>query len=156
MRSSVEKLRWSLLAGAGLLLLVLAGILGYSRYQAVKAWQRILKRSGATITRESNGVTWSQSNGGRTVFTVHAARAVQAKNGKYALHDVALTLYRQPGAPPDRIYGSEFEWDQKAGIARALGEVPMDLQAPGALVKGSQSGAPREMAAAGERTNRAG
>lgn len=137
MRSSVEKLRWGLLAGGALLLLLLAGILGYSRYQAVQAWQRLLKRSGATLTREANGFTYSQSKGGRTVFTLHAARGVQAKDGKYALHDVALTLYRQPGAPPDHIYGSDFEYDQKTGVARALGEVHMDIQAPNAI---SQSG----------------
>ena len=130
MRSWVEKLRRVLLVGGVLLLLVLAAVLGYSRYQALRTWHRILQRSGATLTRETNGFTYSQSVGGRTVFTLHAAKAVQAKDGKYALHDVSLLLYRQADGRADRVYGSEFEYDQKTGVARALGPVHMDLQAP--------------------------
>lgn len=150
MRFSVEKLRWGLLVGGGSLLLLLVGLLGYSRYRAVRAWKSVLARSGATLTRETNGFTYSQSLGGRTVFTLHAAKAVQAKDGKYALHDVSLLLYRQAQGPPDRIYGSEFEYDDKSGVARALGEVQMDLQAPGALHhSGTNGGATRAEVPAG-------
>ena len=95
MRLSIERLRWGLLIGGGSLLLLLAGLLGYSRYRAVRAWKNVLARSGATLTRETNGFSYSQSLGGRTVFTLHAAKAIQASNGKYALHDVSLLLYRQ-------------------------------------------------------------
>ena len=42
---------------------------------------------------------------------------------------------------PDRIYGSDFEYDEKSGVARALGEVHMDLQAPGTLTRRVDNGA---------------
>ena len=130
MRLSVERLRWGLLAGALLLIAVLVGVVSYGRYRAVQTWRNLVARSGATITHETNGVTWSQAVKGRTVFTLHAAKAVPQGDGKYSLHDAMLVLYDKTGAAADRIYGAEFEYDQKAGIAKALGEVQMDLHVP--------------------------
>lgn len=141
MRSRVERLRWGLLAAGGSLLLLLAGLLGYGRFQALRSWHRVLERTGVSVRRETNGFTYSQSLAGRTVFTLHAAKAVQGKDGKYALHDVALTLYRQTDGRADHVYGSDFEYDPKTGVARALGEVQMDLQAPGALHRDNRTSA---------------
>lgn len=130
MRWSATRLRWVLLGGVFLLAAVVAGFFGLARYRAGKVWQRILARNGVNLRHESNGVTWSQSSKGRTIFTVHASKAVPQGNNKYALHDAVLILYgREPGRD-DRIYGREFEYDQEQGIARALGEVHMDLQGP--------------------------
>ncbi len=55
---------------------------------------------------------------------------VQRKDGKTTLHDVGIVLYGQKRDRADRIYGHEFEYDQKAGLVRAMGEVHLDLQAP--------------------------
>lgn len=133
MRLSVERLRWGLLAGVLLLMTVVLVLLGYGRYRAVQMWRRIVARSGATITHETNGFTYSQAVGGRTVFTLHAAKAVPQGDGRYTLHDAVLILYGQNGSRTDRIYGSDFDYDQKTGVAKALGEVHMDLQPPSAL-----------------------
>src|SRR5260370_38244171 len=46
------------------------------------------------------------------------------------LHDVGIVLYRRKEDRADRIYGNEFEYDQKNGVVRAVGEVHIDLQAP--------------------------
>ncbi len=43
-----------------------------------------------------------------------------------------IVLYGRKQDRADRIYGSEFEYDQAAGIIRAMGEVHIDLQAPAA------------------------
>ena len=139
MRLSVERLRWALIAGASLLVLLLAGWIGLGRYRAVRTWQRILQRSGASLTHETDGFTYSQSVQGKTVFTLHAAKAVQHSDGKWGLHDVVLTLYGRVPDRADRVYGSEFEYDEKEGVARALGEVQMDLQAPSALASKSRA-----------------
>lgn len=136
MRLSVERLRWGLLASALLLVVVLAVLVGYGRYRAVKTWKRIVAKSGATITHEANGVTWSQAVKGRTIFMLHAAKAVPHGNGQYTLHDALLILYGPDGARADRISGSEFDYDQKSGVARALGEVHIDVEPPKALSAG--------------------
>jgi lipopolysaccharide export system protein LptA len=140
MRLSVERIRWGLLAGALMLLAVMVVLLGYGRYRAVKAWKQIVARSGATITHETNGITWSQAVRGKTIFTLHAARAVPHGNGQYTLENGMLLLYGANGQPADRIYGAKFEYDEKQGVARALGEVDMDLVPPVGLM-GKTTGA---------------
>jgi lipopolysaccharide export system protein LptA len=57
---------------------------------------------------------------------------VQHKDGMVTLHDVGIVLYGQKQDRADRIYGKQFEYDQKAGVIRAVGEVHIDLQAPAA------------------------
>ncbi|HVG27652.1 MAG TPA: hypothetical protein VM865_08615, partial [Acidobacteriaceae bacterium] len=129
----MERLRWGLLASAVLLVAVLASMLGYARYRAIKAWRQIVAHSGATLSHDTNGFTYSQAVKGRTVFTVHAAKAIPEGDGRYSLHDAVLVLYGPNGGRADRISGAEFDYDEKAGVARALGEVHIDLQAPAGL-----------------------
>ena len=130
MRVSVERLRVWLLIGAGLLVAVIATFLGYAHLRAHRFLRDLPAKLGADITRESNGFTWSQSSKGKTIYTIHAAKMVQRKDGKTTLHDVGIVLYGQKQDRADRIYGSEFEYDQKAGVVRAMGIVHLDLQAP--------------------------
>ncbi|WP_263365115.1 LptA/OstA family protein [Edaphobacter bradus] len=133
MRVSVERLRVGLLAGAGLLVGVTAVFLGYGHFRAHRFLTELPKKLGADIRQETNAITWSQTVKGRTVFTLHAAKAVQHQNGAYTLHDVGIVLYGQGQSNRvDRIYGKEFEYDQNAGVIKAMGEVHIDLQAPAA------------------------
>jgi lipopolysaccharide export system protein LptA len=161
MRLSVERLRWVLIAGAVLLVAVVAGYVGYGRYVALKRWKDMVARSGARITREANGYTYSQSFKGKTLFTVHAAKALQRGDGTWELHDGELTLYSRTSDRVDHIYGAEFEYDPKQEVARAMGEVHMDLQAPEALgppstppqlIRGKEGRAPSAPHEAGDST----
>jgi lipopolysaccharide export system protein LptA len=130
MNLSVERLRVWLLVGAGLLVMVIVGFLGYAHYRAHRFLTNLPKKLGVDIRRESNNVTYSQSVQGRTVYTIHAAKAVERSDGKLTLHDVGIVLYGRKQDRADRIYGNEFEYDQAAGVVRAMGEVHIDLQAP--------------------------
>src|SRR6185437_12574337 len=136
MRLSVERLRWGLLAGALLLVGVLIVLLSYGRYRAVQLLKQIVKRSGATISHETNGVTYSQAVGGKTIFTLHAKRAVPHGNGRYTLEDGTLVLYGKDGQPADRISGANFDYDEKLGLAHAAGEVEMEIVPPAGLTQG--------------------
>ncbi|MGI4828484.1 MAG: hypothetical protein ACRYFU_09890 [Janthinobacterium lividum] len=131
MRWSAEKLRWILLGGALLLAGIVAALFGLANYRAGKVWQRILARNGVNVRRETDGYTYSQSDGKRTIFTLHAAKAFPHGENKWSLRDAVLILYNKDGRT-DRIYGNEFEYDQKGGVARALGDVHMDLEVPAA------------------------
>jgi len=130
MSISVERLRIWLLVGAGLLVVVIAAFLGYAHYRAHRFLTDLPKKLGIDIRRETNNVTYSQSVQGRTIYTIHAAKAVERQDGKMTLHDVGIVLYGRKQDRTDRIYGSEFEYDQTAGVVRAEGEVHIDLQAP--------------------------
>lgn len=135
MRVSIERLRFGLLAGAGLLVLATAAFLGFAHFRATRFLTELPKKLGVDVRQETNAFTYSQTVKGRTVFTVHAAKAVEHNDGKYTLHDVGIVLYGQGGERPnrvDRIYGKDFEYDPNAGVIRATGEVHIDLQAPAA------------------------
>src|SRR5580692_8838322 len=131
MNVSVERLRVWLLAGAGLLVVVIAAFLGYAHYRAHRFLTNLPAKLGVNIRRQANNVTYSQSVQGRTVYTIHAAREEEEENsGKLILHDVGIVLYGRKQDRADRIYGKEFEYDQTNGVVRAVGEVHIDLQAP--------------------------
>ena len=130
MRDRVERVRIGLVVGTTVLVLLVAGFLGYARYRSKAFLAGLPGRLGAEITRETNGYTYSQTVQGRTIFTLHAAKMEQRKDGLVRLHDVGVVLYGRKQDRADRIYGKEFEYDQEKGIVRALGEVHMDLQAP--------------------------
>ncbi len=132
---SAQRLRWTLIAGAILLIAVLASYISYGRYRALKAYQQVLARSGVSLTHDSNGVTWSQSMRNRKLYTIRAKKETSLGDGKYGLQDAELLLYTRSEFRPDRIYGSRMEYDQKEGILRARGDVFMDIQPPQALAK---------------------
>ena len=131
-RFTVERLRVWLLLGAGLLVVVIAAFLGYAHYRAHKFLKDLPRKLGAEITQETDAFTYSQSVQGKTVYTIHAAKAIQHKDGKITLREVTMVLYGRKADRLDRISGSEFEYDKSAGVIRAMGEVHIDLQAPGA------------------------
>jgi lipopolysaccharide export system protein LptA len=130
MLSSVERLRMGLLVGAGLLVAVIGGFLWYAHYRTHRILRDLPGRLGATITKQFGAYTYSQSLQGKTVFTIHAAQAVQHTDGNYTLHDVNMVMYGRKGDRADHISGSEFEYDQKAGLVHAVGIVHLDLEAP--------------------------
>ncbi len=139
MRLSIQRLRWVLIAGALLLVAVLAAFIGYGRYRAMKAYRQIIARSGVSLTHDSNGVTYSQSIKGKKIFTLRAKTESSLGNGNYALHDAELLLYNRNGDAADHIYGSEMEYDQNEQVARAKGEVFMDIQPPQGLANGGRT-----------------
>lgn len=139
----LERVRLGLVVGCVALLAGLIGLYSYGRYKAGKAWiDKIKKQSGASLVRETDGFTYSQTMQGRTVFTLHASKAFQHTDGHYVLHDVVITLYGAKQDRKDRIYGSQFEWDEKTGIAKAVGEVQMDLQVPSGVAPNTRYGSP--------------
>jgi lipopolysaccharide export system protein LptA len=127
---SVERLRVWLLVGVGLLVLVIGAFLGYAHYRAHRFLTQLPGKLGVNIRQDTNSFTYSQSVGSKTVFTLHAAKAIQRTDGKYTLRDVGIVVYGRQANRADRIYGSEFELDQNSGVIRAMGEVHIDLQAP--------------------------
>ena len=128
--TSPARLRRWLLAGVVLLLLVL-GLLGYARYRKQRFLADLPGKLGLHIKSETDGFTLSQSVKGRTVFTLHAAKAIQHENGKTTLHDVAITLYGPAGSNrADSIRGDDFEYDQPNGVIQAVGDVHLDLASP--------------------------
>ena len=90
------------------------------------------KRLGIEIQQEANGVTYTQTHGGHTLFKLHASNAVQLKEGNHVmLHDVKVELYGADGSRVDRIEGDEFEYDPETNKATAAGPVEITVMRPG-------------------------
>ncbi len=87
------------------------------------------EKLAANIKIDQTGVNLCDTVGSRTIYCIHAAREMEHADGKIALHDVSIDLYGKNGDRNDRIYGDDFEYDQKAGVVRAIGLVNLDLQA---------------------------
>jgi lipopolysaccharide export system protein LptA len=133
------KLRtWILLLGGALIAAIVVFLL-YGRWQGRRLGRDLPGGLATAIQQSTEGFTYSESRGGHTIYTLHASKAVQFKGDGHAeLHDVGITLYGAQGAPSNRIYGSNFDWDPVHGIARAMGEVQIDFQ--GSANPGPQAG----------------
>jgi lipopolysaccharide export system protein LptA len=129
MRNRVERLRIWLLGSAGFLVLVIVAFLGSARYLKHRLRAYLPEKLAANVKIDQTGVTLCDTVESRTVYCIHAARELEHADGKIALHDVSIDLYGKNGDRNDRIYGDDFEYDQKAGVVRAIGLVNLDLQA---------------------------
>jgi lipopolysaccharide export system protein LptA len=127
---TVRLRRWLVLAIA-LLLIVVGAFYArgyYARYLLARAIKKNAEKLGVNIQQSAEGFAYSKSEGGRTLFTIRASKAVQLKAGSAGLHDVNIVIYGREGNRFDQIYGSDFEYEPKSGNIRADGEVHIDLQ----------------------------
>ena len=113
---------------AAVLVAVIAGYVAYARHRATDWLKGLPGRYGVDIT--TNGVSFTHALGANTQFTLHAGRQVQHQDGKITLHDVGIVLYGAKSDRSDRIHGSQFEYDPKAGVLEGVGDVYIDLAAP--------------------------
>jgi lipopolysaccharide export system protein LptA len=130
-RFTIERLRNLVLAAGILLVVSLVAFLAVGKFKKSLNLKDIPTKLGIGITRESNGVTYTQSHNGHTLFKLHAAKVEEHKKGTSLLHDVKIDLYSPDGKTVDRIEGAAFEWDEKAKIATAVGPVEITLVRPG-------------------------
>jgi lipopolysaccharide export system protein LptA len=100
----------------------------YGRYLLSKVLENKAEKLGIDIQQSTQGFAYSKSEGGRTLFTIRASKAVQLKAGSAGLHDVNIVIYGREGNRFDQIYGAAFEYEPKTGDVKATGEVHIDLQ----------------------------
>ncbi len=128
---SIERLRIWLLVGAGLLVLVIASFLGYAHYRAHRFLTELPGKLGIDVTRETNAFTYSQSVGGQDgLYDSCGEGGASTRTGSTRCMMSGLCCTGAQSDRADRIYGSEFEYDPKERVARAMGEVHLDLEAP--------------------------
>ncbi|HUN89388.1 MAG TPA: LptA/OstA family protein [Terriglobales bacterium] len=128
---NVRRLRLWVAGAIALLVLVVAGFYlrgYYARYLLARTIREKTQKLGINIQQSADQFSLSKSEGGRTIFTIHASKAVQVTSGHAELHDVNIVVYGEQGNRFDQIYGKSFEYDPKTGMVRANGEVHIDLQ----------------------------
>ncbi len=127
---TVVRLRRWFAVAAILLAAVVVLFYLYAQIAARQAVRQVPQALGLQIQQSTNGFTLSKSEGGRTLFTVRAAREVEFKTGGRAeLHDVTIIVYGRESNRFDQISGKKFDYDPRSGDVVATGEVHIDLQA---------------------------
>jgi lipopolysaccharide export system protein LptA len=108
---------------------VVGGVYLRARMELRKALRDLPGKVGIDIQQTSEGFTMSKSEGGRTLFTIHASKATQFKAGGHAtLHNVNILVYGKQSDRFDQISGDDFDYDQQAGTVVSKGLVHIDLQ----------------------------
>jgi lipopolysaccharide export system protein LptA len=131
-RFTIERLRTLVLIGGGALVVAIVIFLAAGQWTRRFLSKDLPSRLGINIEQQADGVNYTQTRKGKTIFKIHAARAVTMKSGgNTLLHDVKIDLYGEDGNRADTISGSEFQYDPNAGVATAAGAVEITMMRPG-------------------------
>jgi lipopolysaccharide export system protein LptA len=130
MALDTNKLRKLFAAGAVVAVLVAAGFYVRGILKSGHGPTKPVTNIPENIGQRAQGFTFSQSEGGKTLFTIHAASFQQYKDsGRGELRDVSIVVYGRDESRSDQIYGSLFVYDPATGDIGAEGEVRIDLDA---------------------------
>jgi lipopolysaccharide export system protein LptA len=133
MRFTIEKLRTMVLAAGVLLVVALGAFLGLAKFRNPFSRKDLPQKLGLNITEEANGFVYTHEVRGHTLYKIRASKQLQLKKDNQVmlqLHDVKIELYAEDGSRVDRIEGEEFDYDPKAGVAKASGPVEITLMRP--------------------------
>jgi len=128
LQSLIEARKWLIAAAA--LVIAVVGISYYAARLRVKpTLHNVPAELGIDIQQTSEGFSLSKSEGGRTLYTIRASKAVQFKSGGHAdLNNVHVVVYGHQHDRYDQIYGDHFSYDPQSGNITGMGEVHIDIQ----------------------------
>jgi lipopolysaccharide export system protein LptA len=129
-RFTIERIRTTILIAGVLLVAALGVLLTIGHWKSPFSRRDLPKKLGIDIQQEANGFTQATFNAGHAKYKLTASKVEQLKDNRFRLHAVRIEMYGPDGAGTDRIEGSDFEYDQKAGIAKAAGPVEITLDRP--------------------------
>jgi lipopolysaccharide export system protein LptA len=121
------------LFAAGAALVVVMAV-GFYLYGILSVRRQVIRKASnnipSNVEKSAAGFNLSRSEGGKTLFTIHAASVQQYKEGgRAALHDVSIIVYGRNQDRSDQIYGADFAYDPVTKVVTAEGEVRIDLEA---------------------------
>ncbi len=129
MFQSLAQVRKWLVASVCVLIAAVTVSYWIARSHVQPVLHNIPQQLGVDIQQTSDGFSLSKSEGGRTIYTIKASKAVQFKQGGHAeLKNVDIVVYGKNHDRYDQIYGDHFTFDQATGEINAVGEVHIDLQ----------------------------
>jgi len=149
-RLTIERIRTAVLIAGGLLLIALGVFLTIGQWRSHFNRSDLPKKLGIDIQQEANGFTQAEFSAGHAKFKITASRVEQLKDNRYRLHTVKIEMYEPDGGGPDRIEGSEFEYDQQSGVAKAAGQVEITLNRPQSGERAEQQNASQKTSANGK------
>ena len=129
MFQSLAQVRKWLVVGVCVLVAIVTLSYWIARSRVGPTLHNVPSKLGFDIQQTSDGFSLSKSEGGRTIYTIRASKAVQFKQGGHAdLRNVHIVVYGTTHDRFDQIYGNQFTYDPQSGDIKAVGEVHIDLQ----------------------------
>ncbi|HEY1528637.1 MAG TPA: LptA/OstA family protein [Candidatus Angelobacter sp.] len=125
-----KRLRKMFAASAALVFVVALGFYLRGIFKRGPDIPKVNNNISKDVLQSGIGYSYSKTEGGKTIFTIHAASVQQFKEGgRAALHDVSIIVYGRNQDRSDQIYGADFAYDPVAKVVTAEGEVRIDLEA---------------------------
>ncbi len=125
-----KRLRKVFAGGAVMVFIIALGFYLHGFFNPQETLPDTPKNIPSGVEKSATGFNLSKSEGGKTLFTIHAASVQQYKEGgRAALHDVSITVFGRNQDRSDQIYGADFAYDPAAKVVTAEGEVRIDLEA---------------------------
>jgi lipopolysaccharide export system protein LptA len=138
-----KRLRKIFAAGAVLVLVIAVGFYLRGIFKGKQDIPDPPRNIASNVEKSATGFNLSRSEGGKMLFTLHAASVQQYKEGgKAGLHDVSIIVYGRNQDRSDQIYGSDFAYDPVAKVVTAQGQVRIDLEANSTAPSTGQAPAP--------------
>ena len=128
-----QRRRWIRgITAAGLLITLGIILLAYWRGQQHKPkGQSQTAQLPQNVNQRLSGLTFTRSEGGRHLFTIHADRSLSYKQGSsVVLHDVYAEFFGQLGKRHDVLRTAQGEYNPKTGDLATPGDVQIILNAP--------------------------
>ena len=138
--------RTSTLVGAALVATLVGVGASYwlKRQHAVQAPPSAALPAGAH--QQLSGYTFTRSEGGRQVFTIHAARTVSFQGGaETSLEDVSVEVFGRAGRRHDLLRTASCQYDSSSGGFHCAGQVEVELNAASSSGSGSSGSASSPM-----------
>lgn len=86
------------------------------------------------VNQQLSGYTFTRSEGGQRIFTVHAARALSYKGGgRTLLQDVDVEVYGAEGTRRDLIRTKQCDYNTSSGGLECAGVVSIELRSVGQM-----------------------
>jgi lipopolysaccharide export system protein LptA len=140
MRLDPKRLSKFFAAGAVLIVLIVAAVYIRGVWKSKSNVPAPPKPIPGNVQSSATGFSFSKSEGGKTLFTIHADSVQQFKEGgRAALHNVSIIVYGRNQDRSDQIYGSDFAYDPVTRVVTAEGEVRIDLEANSASAAPGQT-----------------
>lgn len=146
MLQSLAQVRKWLVVSVCVLVAVVTVSYWIARTRVQPILHNVPKSLGIDIQQTSDGFSLSKSEGGRTIYTIRASKAVQFKAGGHAdLRNVHIVVYGKNHDRFDQIYGDQFTYNPESGDVKAVGEVHIDLVGNAEGPKRPDQAAPEEL-----------
>ncbi len=128
---------WLVVGGLSVTAIAIAVVLAINASRTPKVAQ-IPPSPEKGVTQQNSGYTFTRSNKGHPVFTVHAARTVSYQSGNSTtLEDVRVETYGRKGDTGDLLSTDRCQYNPVTGDFLAAGPVQIELSANSSEIAGS-------------------